>query len=198
MLEINPLVLMQEVRKLFLELWSIHSWSLITSWICECKIPRFQAIRRHRRHSSSTTWNPHGVESRVGCNGITDCTTRHLLMEYEACKVHKDEAIIRREWSFLNKCKEKAWFVTDSLLFWSWLLLLVYKCLKRADASLHMMVFVLAVIIGDPSFLFRMAHLLSKPSNHDTHGSFYCADCCSIYRPIFSYDSGRQEGLHWS
>jgi hypothetical protein len=61
-----------------------------------------------------------------------------------------------------------------------------------------MMVFVLAVIIGDPSFLCRMAHLLSKPSNHDTHGSFHCSDCCSIYRPIFSYDSGRQEGLHWS
>jgi hypothetical protein len=53
------------------------------------------------------------------------------------------------------------------------------------------MVFVLAVIIGDPSFLFRMAHLLSEPSNHDTHDSFYSADCCSIYRPIFSYDSGK-------
>jgi hypothetical protein len=24
------------------------------------------------------------------------------------CKVHKDEAIMRRQWSFLNKCKEKA------------------------------------------------------------------------------------------
>jgi hypothetical protein len=111
MLEIDPLVLMHEVRKLFLELWSIHSSSLITSWICECKIPRFQAIRRHRRHSSSTTWNPHGVESGVGCNGITDCTTRHLHMECEACKVHKDEAIMRRQWSFLNKCEEKAWFL---------------------------------------------------------------------------------------